>query len=98
MKSVRLGADLEIKLKRAADIAGVSESELIREGVEQRCEQVLGDTLAESLKHYIGVVSSGKHDSVDSERVFGEYVLQKQRREQRDWRKRRRSSPTLAHS
>jgi hypothetical protein len=58
MKSVRLGHDLEARLRRAAAVAGVPESDIIREGVAQRCDEVLGDTLADRLKGYIGKYQS----------------------------------------
>ena len=41
MISARLGPELERKLKAAARVQGVSESQLIREAVSERCAQVL---------------------------------------------------------
>jgi len=43
MKSVRLDAALETKLRAAARMEGVSESELIRQAIGQRCDTILAN-------------------------------------------------------
>jgi hypothetical protein len=58
MKSVRLNANLEAKLERAARAVSLSQSEFIRDAVARRCEEVLGGTLAERLAPVIGIVQS----------------------------------------
>ena len=56
MRSVRIGADLEERLERAARAEGVRVSEFIREAVRDRCTHILGNTLREELTDVIGAV------------------------------------------
>lgn len=58
MKTVRLDNHLEARLERAARALGVSHSELIRDAVTRRCDEVLGCSLAERLAPVIGAVKS----------------------------------------
>ena len=58
MKSVRLDADLQAKLERAARALATSQSEFIREALARRCDEVLGGSLAERLAAVIGIVQS----------------------------------------
>ena len=55
-KSVRLDRNLESHLERAARVLGVSQSELIREAVAKRCDEVLGASLAEKLAPVVGSI------------------------------------------
>lgn len=57
MKSVRLGADLEARLRTAARMAGQSESQLVRDAVATRCDQILRERLDLCLESFIGKVS-----------------------------------------
>jgi predicted transcriptional regulator len=45
MKSVRLDPAMETKLREAARLEGVTESALIRQAIEQRCDAILSFTL-----------------------------------------------------
>ena len=45
MKSSRVSPELEQKLSRAAAYVGLTESELIRQAVTLRCEEILGGAL-----------------------------------------------------
>ena len=58
MKSVRLGADLENKLERAARALSTTQSEFIRDTLARRCAEVLGESLAERLQGVTGTVQS----------------------------------------
>lgn len=58
MKSVRFDAYLQDQVERAARALGISQSELIREAVARRCEEVLGPSLAERLAPVIGRINS----------------------------------------
>jgi predicted DNA-binding protein len=58
MKSVRLDADLESKLERAARALATSQSEFIRDALARRCDEVLGGSLAQRLVSVIGIVKS----------------------------------------
>ena len=59
MRSVRLGQELEAQLEEAAQITGEPVSEIIREAVRRRCDEVLGGRLDRRLADVIGVVSAG---------------------------------------
>lgn len=59
MRSVRLGQELEAQLEEAAQITGEPVSEIIREAVRRRCDEVLGGRLDRRLADVIGVVSGG---------------------------------------
>ena len=56
MKSVRLSKDLEARLRKAAEHSGKTESEIIREGVERRCDDLLSVTLADRISDVVGCV------------------------------------------
>jgi hypothetical protein len=58
VKSVRLDADLEGKLERAARVLATSQSEFIRDALARRCDEVLGGSLSERLLSVIGIVKS----------------------------------------
>lgn len=58
MTSVRLDADLEAKLERAARALGTTQSEFLRDALARRCEEVLGGSLASRLAPVIGMVNS----------------------------------------
>lgn len=92
MKSVRLGAALAERLKRAAALAGVSESTLIREAVAARCDKVLGTSLYEQAKPFLGVVQGGgKFDAGDASEIFGEMLEEELTHQQEEARLRRSS-------
>jgi predicted transcriptional regulator len=58
MKSVRLDAELEARLRRAAGLAGVSESEFIRQAIEERASTTLDGRLDDQLAGLIGAIKS----------------------------------------
>ena len=58
-KSFRLDPELERRLERAAALAGVPASALIREAVLRRCNEVLGGTLLDELGDIVGAVDVG---------------------------------------
>jgi predicted DNA-binding protein len=76
MKSVRLDADLEERLARAAGAEGVTESEFIREAVRRRCDDVLQEDLAKDLEELgiIGAVSLGGASARQSGKRFTEVL------------------------
>jgi hypothetical protein len=92
MKSVRLGEALEDRLERAASLAGMSESEIIREAVAKECDEILGTSLYEQIKPFIGVVASDAGgDARRAGEIFGDLVEQDFERQKAD-RGLRRSS------
>ena len=79
MKSVRLDADLEVKLERAARAVGTTQSEFIRDALSRRCEEVLGGSLAERLAPVIGIVNSAGGRAARSGAAF-RAALERRRR------------------
>ena len=80
MKSVRLGADLEAKLKAAAQAAGESESEFMRGAVAERADTVLGDALSSRMVGIIGAVTSEGGRAADAHRRYGDLLRRDSRR------------------
>lgn len=79
MKSVRLDADLEAKLERAARALATSESEFIRDALARRCEEVLGGSLAERLAPVIGIVKSSGGRATQSGSAFRAALARRRR-------------------
>ena len=75
MKSVRLDAELERKLKEAAQVEGVSESALIRQAIEQRCDAILSDRADVRLADVIGSVHGGGGRARAASKVFADLLL-----------------------
>ncbi len=57
MKSVRLGNELEARLREAARLAGQSESQVVREAVAAQCERIFSQRLDACLEPFLGKVS-----------------------------------------
>jgi predicted DNA-binding protein len=70
MKSVRLDAELEGKLERAARAMSMTQSEFLRDALARRCEEVLGGSLAERLGPVIGIVESSGGRAKPSGKAF----------------------------
>lgn len=70
-KSARLDPELQDQLERAAKTLGVSQSELIREAIAERCRRVLGDTLADRVAGVVGAVSSDGGRAENTGKAFG---------------------------
>lgn len=79
MKSVRLDADLEAKLERAARAVATSQSEFIRDALARRCDEVLGGSLAERLASVIGIVNSSGGRAARSGAAFREALARRRR-------------------
>jgi hypothetical protein len=58
MKSVRLDPALQARLKQAAQLARVSESEFIRAAIAERSNATLADSLEARLAGLVGAVRS----------------------------------------
>jgi hypothetical protein len=80
MKSVRLDAELEAKLERAARALATSQSEFIREALIRRCDEVLGGSLAESLKPFIGAIKGTGGRASRTGDAFREALRRRRRR------------------
>ena len=79
MKSVRLDADLQAKLDRAARALATSQSEFIRDALARRCEEVLGASLAERLASVIGIVKSSGGRAARSGAAFRKALARRRR-------------------
>jgi predicted DNA-binding protein len=79
MKSVRLDAELEAKLARAARAVATSESEFIRDALARRCEEVLGASLADRLAPVIGIVKSSGGRAEKSGAAFRKALARRRR-------------------
>ncbi len=74
-KSVRLTTTQVERLERASRAAGVRASDLIREAIDRRCDELLGRNLADELEGYIGVLNEPTaRPARQSREVFGEVV------------------------
>lgn len=74
MKRVRLDADLEAKLERAARALATSQSQFIRDALVCRCDEVLVGSLAERLASVIGIVNSSEGRAARSGAAFREVL------------------------
>jgi hypothetical protein len=79
MRSVRLDDELERRLAEAAKLTNTPISEIVRDAIRQKCDQVLSDKLYPRIADIVGSVSgNGKYDSRDTGRAFAEILLKKQ--------------------
>ena len=89
MKSVRLDAALEDKLRRAAALAGVSESAIIRDAVAAETDRILGTSLYEKIKPFIGIVHGNNNvDASRSSEAFEEALVEEFARQQEEFAQR----------
>ncbi|MHB8507968.1 MAG: hypothetical protein ACYDGR_04870 [Candidatus Dormibacteria bacterium] len=77
MKSLRLEPVLETRLKQAAEVAGVTESELMRAAVGEKVDAILGTRPEQRLLAVIGRVHGGGGRARDAHRRFGELLARK---------------------
>lgn len=80
MKSVRLDSRLESRLRRAAKASGLSESEVIRQGVEKRTDEILSGELDPKWDGIIAAVRSGGGRADRASQLFAEHVVRKHRK------------------
>ena len=82
MRSVRLDDELEARLEQAATMTGLSVSELIRDAVRRRCDELLSARLSSRLGDVTGAVASRGGQSRRTGRQFVE-SLRRGRRKRR---------------
>ena len=74
MKSVRLDGDLETRLRRAAELTGVSESEFIRQAIDERATATLVGSLEDQLAGLVGAIRSEGGRAAAANQRFGELL------------------------
>jgi hypothetical protein len=80
MKSVRLDARTEARLREAARLARVSESRIIREAVAEHTDAILANRLDYQMADLIGSVAGDQPTADRPHEAFGE-LLQKELRQ-----------------
>ncbi len=80
MKSVRLDANLEAKLERAARATATSQSEFIRDALARRCDEVLAGSLADRLAPVVGIVRSSGGRASRTGAALREILVRKRKR------------------
>lgn len=79
MKSVRLDRTLETRLEEAARISGEPVSNIIRQAIDARCRDILGERLASRLADVIGTVQSSGGRARRTGRAFDEGLKARRR-------------------
>ncbi len=74
MKSVRLDGELETRLRRAAELAGISESEFIRQAIDERATATLGGSLEDQLAGLVGAIRSEGGRAAAAHQRFGDLL------------------------
>lgn len=83
MKSVRLDPELQSRLKQAARLAGVSESDFIRAAIAEQSDATLTNTLEGRLAGLVGAVHSKGGRAREAHKKFGELIKRRFARQQR---------------
>jgi len=95
VKSVRLDARTEARLREAARLARVPESRIIRDAVAERTDAILANRLDYQMADLIGSISGDQSTADRAHEAFGELLQkelrQKARKEQRGRRSKSRS-------
>jgi len=83
MRSVRLDQALESRLEQAAQLSGEPVSNIIRQAIEERCEAILGQRLADRLRDVTGTVRSNGGRAGQTGKAFGAHLAKEGRRGRR---------------
>lgn len=83
MRSVRLSETLESRLEQAARVSGQPVSSIIRQAIEQRCEQILGERLVHRLSDVAGTVRSKGGRARRTGDAFRKQLRQRRQRRRR---------------
>ena len=83
MRSVRLEQALESRLEQAAQLSGEPVSNIIRQAIEERCEAILGQRLADRLRDVTGTVRSKGGRARRTGKAFGAHLAKEGRRGRR---------------
>jgi uncharacterized protein (DUF1778 family) len=77
MRSLRLSADLDERVRQAAALEGSSVSEFLRRAATERAERTLTSDPARRLAYAIGVVETDLRQARDSGAAFADVVERK---------------------
>jgi len=91
MKSVRLDARTEARLREAARLARVSESRIIRDAVAEHTDAILANRLDYQMADLIGSVAGDQPAADRAHEAFGELLQKELRQKSRKPRRGRRS-------
>ena len=80
MRSVRLDAELDEQVRRAAAAEGTTVSEFIREAVAERTKRTLSNRTQDRLADVIGVVHAGGGRAGRTGRAFTEAVVERRKK------------------
>ena len=92
MKSVRLDARTEARLREAARLARVSESRIIRDAVTQHTDAILANRLDYQMADLIGSAAGDRPTADRAHEAFGELLQQELRQKSRKPERRRHST------
>ena len=82
MRSLRLDADLDEQVRRAAAIEETSVSEFLRQAAAERAERTLASDPSERLSYAIGAIKAGLDQARDTGEAFGDLLEAKHRQRQ----------------
>lgn len=91
MKSVRLDARTEARLREAARLARVPESRIIRDAVTERTDAILANRLDYQIADLIGSIAGDQPTADRAHEAFGELLQQELRQKARKPQRARRS-------
>lgn len=80
MRSLRLNAELDEQVRKAAALEGESVSEFLRQAAGDRAQRTLSADPRERLAYAIGVVRTDLHQARDTSGAFGDAIERKHRR------------------
>lgn len=73
-KSFRLNPKLQRRVELAAACEGLTASELIRDALRRRCDEVLGGTLLEELGDVVGAIEVGGDSALRTGQEFTIFI------------------------
>jgi hypothetical protein len=91
MKSVRLDARTEARLREAARLARVSESRIIREAVAEHTDAILANRLDYQMADLIGSVAGDQPTADRAHEAYGDLLQKELRQKSRKPRRRGRT-------
>lgn len=83
MRSLRLNAELDERVRQAAALEGSSVSEFLRQAASERAERTLAAEPRERLAYAIGVVNTDLRQARDTGGAFADIVERKHRERRR---------------